>query len=550
MVLVTARFLNCDECVECTQRALGRLEAGHCAAVSVPRERPERAARACVVRYLGRVRISPHPAAAATQALLRVPPLVRLAFGVALAAGCGASHPVAGPRTGATAATELREYAQFVRDVHPAPFRFVEASAFDARVEQEAGALERSAAPTELEVVGAFRRVLATLGDAHVAVTGGVFQPGAAGASFLPLLVADVEGALLIDAASDARLFGATLVAVDGVPADELRRRLEPLVMKDGVNPAATLRGFERDFVALFHATFGMAPGYRVAYDAGAGVTEVTLAGTGRESVQALDAQRKSAPSRGAPARDAAQSPFTLPPVADATWLRLPSFGSPDQASYRAAIDAVMASASGAPALVVDVRGNEGGLRTHGIALLNHLLARPYQQWTRRTARVRELPEPYGGRATAAFGTDLSALQGFPPEPVGGQYVLEGDPLAGLMVPSSEFSGRVLALADGRTNSAANELLVALKQARPDAILIGEEVGGACDEHVGELPTTWTTPTFGVSVLMSILRLEHVNVSGCRPGRGLAPDVTVRYTRADFDAGRDPYEAAVREALR
>ncbi|HEU4411853.1 MAG TPA: S41 family peptidase [Polyangiaceae bacterium] len=496
------------------------------------------------------MRTSPRPAPASPRPLSRAPHLVRLAFGAAFAAGCGASPPAAGPRTGATAAAELREYARFVRDVHPAPFRFVEASAFEARVEQEAGALEGSVAPTELEVVGAFRRVLAPLGDAHVAVTSGVFQPGAAGASFLPLLVADVEGALLIDAASDPRLVGAELVAVDGVPAAELRRRLEPLVVKDGVNPAATRRGLERDFTALFHATFGMAPSYRVAYGAGAGAAEVALAGAGRESVQALGAQRKSAPSRGAPAHDGAQSPFTLPPVEGAIWLRLPSFGSPDQAGYRAAIDAVMASATGAPALVVDLRGNEGGFRTHGIALLNHLLARPYRQWTRMTARVRELPEPYAGRATAAFGTDLGALRGFPPEPAGGQYVLEGDPLADRMVPSGAFAGRVLALADGRTNSAANELLVALKHARPDAILIGEEVGGACDEHVGELPTTWTTPTFGVSVLMSILRLEHVSVPGCRPGRGLAPDVAVRYSRADFDAGRDPYDAAVREALR
>lgn len=154
------------------------------------------------------------------------------------------------------------------------------------------------------------------------------------------------------------------------------------------------------------------------------------------------------------------------------------------------------------------------------------------------------------GRAAGAFGADLGALGAFPATPVGGEYVLEGDPLAALMAPASAFPGRVLALADGRTNSAANELLVALKHARPDAVLIGEEVGGNCAEHVGELPTTWTTPTFGVTVLMSVLRLELVSVPGCRPGRGLEPDVAVRYTRADFDAGRDPYVEAVRQALR
>jgi C-terminal processing protease CtpA/Prc len=116
-------------------------------------------------------------------------------------------------------------------------------------------------------------------------------------------------------------------------------------------------------------------------------------------------------------------------------------------------------------------------------------------------------------------------------------------------VPTASFAGRVVALVDGRTNSAANELVIALKHARPDAIIVGEEAGGACAEHVGELPTTWTTPTFGVTVLMSIIRLEHVSVPGCQPGRGLEPNVPVRYTRADFEAGRDPYEEAVRLAL-
>lgn len=128
--------------------------------------------------------------------------------------------------------------------------------------------------------------------------------------------------------------------------------------------------------------------------------------------------------------------------------------------------------------------------------------------------------------------------------------MIDGDPLVDRMVPVGSFPGRVLVLVDGRTNSAANELVVALKHARPDTTLVGEEVGGACAEHIGELPTTWTTPTFGVTVLLSIIRLEHVSVPGCRPGRGLAPDVAVPYTRADFDAGRDPYEAAVRQALK
>lgn len=189
----------------------------------------------------------------------RRPLLAGLALGALLVncVSCGGGSslpPTAGPRTGATAADELRTYAQFVRDVHPAPWRFVTEAAFEARVAAEADAVGRTTAPTELEVIGAFQRTLAELGDAHVAVTSGVFQPGAAGASFLPLLVKDVEGALLIDAAADPHLVGATLVAIDDVPVDELRQRLSALVMKDGANPAANLRGLEHDFTKLFHS--------------------------------------------------------------------------------------------------------------------------------------------------------------------------------------------------------------------------------------------------------------------------------------------------------
>lgn len=88
---------------------------------------------------------------------------------VLIAACAGIAPPATAPVTGATASEELREYAQFVRDVHPAPWRFTTSTAFDVIVTERAGALGRSPAPTDLEVDRAFQTVLASLGDAHVA---------------------------------------------------------------------------------------------------------------------------------------------------------------------------------------------------------------------------------------------------------------------------------------------------------------------------------------------------------------------------------------------
>jgi hypothetical protein len=103
-------------------------------------------------------------------------------------------------------------------------------------------------------------------------------------------------------------------------------------------------------------------------------------------------------------------------------------------------------------------------------------------------------------------------------------------------------------LVDALTNSAANEFALALRTIRPDAVFVGDEIGGECARHVGELPITYTTPTFGVVVLMSLIRIEHVEVAGCELGHGMRPDVQVVYDRTAFIEGRDPYLEAAASA--
>lgn len=421
-------------------------------------------------------------------------------------------------------------YADFVRAMHPAPWRYTTEADFDRLLAK----LDRAGARDDLARAAALQTLLASLHDSHIAVTTSAFQP-AGPAQLLPIWLVEVEGVLVIDAAPDVALVGATLEAIDGVGVEQLRAALAPLVIADGTNPVARRRAFERDFVRLYALGFGLRARYRVRTSAG----EVELPGADFAAIRALSMARRSSKIL-AGARDRPTLEAKLPGV---TWLRLASFGSPDETGYAAAVDALLGPADRTRPLVIDVRGNEGGLRTHGIAVANHVLAAPYRQWQRLFVRAREVPA--GVAVTGAFGTDLARLRAF--RPAGDRFVIEGDPLAARMRPHHAWQGSVIVLVDGGTNSAANELVLALEAARPDVVLVGEEIGGACDRHVGEIPTQWSSPP--VVVLMSLAEIEHVAVPGCRPGRGLVPDVAVTMTRADLDAARDPYVVAVAQLV-
>jgi hypothetical protein len=101
-------------------------------------------------------------------------------------------------------------------------------------------------------------------------------------------------------------------------------------------------------------------------------------------------------------------------------------------------------------------------------------------------------------------------------------------------------------LVDTATNSAANEMLVALAAARPDLPIVGEEPGGDCDRHPGEVPVVYRAPASEVTLLLPLLRVELVAAEGCVSGRGLAPDIPVTWTGADLAEGVDPFLRAVK----
>lgn len=452
--------------------------------------------------------------------------------------GCGRRAPL--PAGGEGAAAELVAFMDYFRAVHPEPHRFVSEEVLAEIVAREARALAAIEAPTELEIGRAFHAVLAPVADAHVKVGLQMYQD-AEGLSLLPILPVSVDGDVWIDAAVGPAEASGRLLAIDGQPIEALVSALSGLVLADGTGEAPRLRALWWDFPRYYHLSHPMQARYTLTVEQQGEVRDLVVDGIGGDQMSALRSGRRSL-RWGEP--DAAVAVHPLP--GGRLRLRLPAFGMADMDAYRQQVDAAFEEidAAAPPGLVLDVRGNEGGFRPNAFAVLDHLLSEPYPQWARFGVRTTKLPDVSPATLTALLG-DLGGLaERFP----GRGRAAEGDPLLSWMKPSeAPYPGELFVFVDGRTGSAANTFVLALKRYRPDVVILGEELGGACDQHTGEFPVVYQAAQAPVAILHSLVRIEHVAVSGCQRGRGLLPDIAVTDSAETFLAGMDPYVAALPE---
>jgi len=140
------------------------------------------------------------------------------------------------------AGEDLRELERFLEEVHPRPFTYVEQGRFDATVEAEAGRLDALGPVAahndadQLAVGLAFHRVLALVGDGHLAISLPVFDDVS---SLIPLLVRRVGDTFFVDACSESLPRGTILERIEGAPIETLWPELEGLVLADGRGDAA-----------------------------------------------------------------------------------------------------------------------------------------------------------------------------------------------------------------------------------------------------------------------------------------------------------------------
>lgn len=197
--------------------------------------------------------------------------------------------------------------------------------------------------------------------------------------------------------------------------------------------------------------------------------------------------------------------------------VRLTSFGNDEAATrFAAAFDEIRA-ASG---LILDIRDNGGGNSSVGWNILATLTDRPFQtsQWETRNYRPAHRA---WGQAEATAG-----------EPAG---TWPAD-------SARHYTGPVAVLTSARTFSAAEDFAVAF-DAMARGVIVGEATGGSTGQ-----PLAFALPGGG-SARVCTKRDRYPDGTEF-VGVGVLPDLAVRPTVADVQAGRDPVLDAAVRALR
>jgi hypothetical protein len=349
---------------------------------------------------------------------------------------------------------------------------------------------------------------------------------------------------------------GTEVVAVNGVPAAEILRRLVPLARADGANDAKRAAQMDVTGRSRFEAFDVYFP---LLFPPPAGTWRFDVAGPG-----ALPARVVAAAPLTYAARLAATAPAAAAGGNDAPlwelrmleprtgYLRMPTWSTfHTRWDWRADLDAAFDRlvAEGVDDLVIDLRGNEGGasvgdvilgrLATHDLAL----------DLFRRRVRFRSVPaelRPYLDTWDRSFFDWGPAATDFRD----GFYTLtryDDAPGATVVRASARpFRGRVHVLVDASNSSATFEFAQAAQKFGL-ATLVGQPTGGNRRGINGGAFFFLRLPRSGIEVDLPLIGFFP---DGERPDGGLVPDVPVQPRAEDVARGVDTELEAVLAGVR
>lgn len=453
-----------------------------------------------------------------------------------------ALSPAARAARSPDAAGDVHLLGEVLRTLHPGLLRYQSAAAFEA-------ALHRLEAPfaaaADLRTQALLlSRFLAGMRCGHTYVNP-YNQRGAARrvlvdeAPPLPVSFRWLNGRAVVT--GGALPAGEEIVSLNGRPMATVRDTLLPLVRADGHNLHAALALLQRSgddeietFDVLHAMAYGAAPAWRLGL---------------RTRTRSLPATAAARPPVPAPSDDA--PPWPLRELGGgAVLLTMPGW-----AAYRwrwdwqAYLGRVFAQIRDARHLVIDLRGNEGGLDC-GDAILAHLIDAPLDtRLTERRLRARTVPAHVRPHLDtwdpSFFDRSAEAL-----EPLDGGFWRQAEPGSGRIEPIASagprFRGQVSVLCDGSNHSATFRFLQLLRKHRAGRPwrLVGEPTGGNQRGINGGAFFFLRLPGSGLEVDIPLIGTFAPEGT---PDAGLLPDVLVQPTSADLRAGRD---AVLQAALR
>jgi len=366
-----------------------------------------------------------------------------------------------------------------------------------------------------------------------------------AGRNRLPFNFRWMDGKMVVTGGSDVLPKGTVVRAIDGTPTPKILARLLPAARADGANDGKRRRYLEVSGTQEFEAFDIMYPLYfpvGETFD-----LEVQRLGAGTERVQLapIDLAERQA-RRPKVANDAQLGWAIARPREGVAVLTMPDWAVYNTRwNWREFLAETFQRIrhEQVKTLIVDIRGNEGGLDDVIYETLSYLTSRQIAvSGYRRLVRYRQVPShirAYADTWDPSFYDWKDRAQPFNDR----FFLLDGNRPPRVVVPKpNRFLGRVLVLQNG-TNSSATFQFVNLIKSNRIATTIGETTGGNFRGINGGAFLFLRLRRSGLEVDLPLIGTFPNEVAR---NSGISPDISVRDSVADVAAGRD---AAMHRAL-
>lgn len=441
---------------------------------------------------------------------------------------------------------DLRLLGEILRSLHPGLHRYLRPNTFDTAFDRLS--VQWDAKPELEDRFLALTRFLAAIRCGHSYPSFYNQRPAVAERLFtrkdrLPLAFRWIGDQMVVTENQTDGIWlprGSVIKAIDGVPTDQILRRLLPFVRADGSNDGkrrALLSATGADEIETFDVLRGLvygapkqgkfnvhfrAPG--TLHDAWVDVPAVDLASRKR-FIRALDPRSNEPIWQWTVGQDGIAI-LTMPGWAlyNSTW------------NWQAWLDDRLDSLGGAKGLIIDLRENEGG-NDCGEPILARLAARDIAlPRIRRLVRYRRVPDalnPYLDTWDNGFrdwGDDA--------KPYDDRFLelSQGDDPS-VIVPRGKRIATPVVILTSAQNSSATFQFANLVKATGLGTLVGETTGGNRHGINGGAFFFVRLPESGIEFDLPLIGYFP---DKAQPDGGIAPDIAVSGTAEDIAAGYDP----------
>lgn len=443
--------------------------------------------------------------------------------------------------------SDLDMFVKVVKQVHPAPWRYISERDFDAMVVDARRQLVRSKSIYEYMTI--VQPILTALGDAHTRME---LPPEFANyvqheEPLIPIKAFPEEDKLyLLEELKAFRTLPAEaeILSINDVPTHIILDRMRASISVDGENTSYADHRIAQDFPLIFHRSVMRAPVFNIQFKDSEGKegTAELKALTGDEIIRAGKEMEQPASS--------AQWTVESTNAGKYVWLRIPTLSRTAIAEQGIRPDRIikqtrkMLDEAQSKVLIIDLRGTSG-MEVHLAETVFQLFAlHPFRALSKVHFRGQEAP--YGITPDSFPAEQLSELENRSVPEGEGFSINEKDELLKMISPQRDpFRGEVFIITDGGTVEAAVCMASMLRKDKR-GLVIGAETGGNGSSFCASRSFSFTTSKTGLRFYVPVVNYELDRGSHPTSASGIKPDMPIyQGTRK-----KDEHDAGIERDLR